>query len=105
MFSKGILIGDDVYCTSKLYKIAEESNSATKAVRRLLDGVFTLESLLQCTVSGLPPRGKGRQAYADPSSIKKFLEPAGVDAIIDKFRIYKVLFTCVDEKYGLQNCS
>ncbi|XP_029164824.1 uncharacterized protein LOC114936024 [Nylanderia fulva] len=82
--SKGILIGDNVYCTSKLYKIANESNSATKAVRRLLEGVFTLESLLQCTVSGLSPRGKGCQAYADPNSIKKFLEPAGVDAIIDK---------------------
>lgn len=87
MFSKGILIGDDVYCTSKLYKTAEASNSATKAVTRLLEGVFTLDSLLQCTVSGLPPRGKGRP-YADPSSIKKFLEPAGVDAIIGKFRIY-----------------
>lgn len=88
MFSKEILIGDDVYCTSKLYKTAEASNSATKAVTRLLEGVFTLDSLLQCTVSGFPPRGKGRQPYADPSSIKKFLEPAGVDAIISKFRIY-----------------
>lgn len=88
MFTKGTLIGDDVYCMSKIYRAAEESNSATKAVRRLLEGVFTLESLLHCTVFGLPPRGKGRQAYADRSSIKKVLEPSGVDAIIGKFRIY-----------------
>ncbi|EFN66741.1 hypothetical protein EAG_02467 [Camponotus floridanus] len=37
---KGILIGDDVYCTSKLYKTAEASNSATKAVRCLLEGLY-----------------------------------------------------------------
>lgn len=93
LFLKGMLIGDEIYCTSKLYRDAEESNSATKAVRRLLEGVFKLQSLLECTVSGYPPRGKGREAYAGQvDSVKNFLTPAGVDAIIGKFRMCSVLF-------------
>lgn len=52
------------------------------AGRRLIEGVFTPEALLSCTVSGLPPRGKGKAAYSDPNSVKGFLDMDGVDAII-----------------------
>ncbi|XP_072762598.1 uncharacterized protein [Anoplolepis gracilipes] len=73
-----------IYCLQEKYIQAENATSATMAGRRLLDGVFTSEALSICSLSGLPPRGKGKLAYANKSSIKPYLCPKAVTAIIDK---------------------
>ncbi|XP_011706366.1 PREDICTED: uncharacterized protein LOC105461562 [Wasmannia auropunctata] len=73
-----------IYCLQEKYIQAENATSATMAGRRLLDGVFTPEALSVCSLSGMPPRGKGKLAYADKSLIKPYLCPKAVTAIIDK---------------------
>ncbi|XP_011688635.1 PREDICTED: mitochondrial import receptor subunit TOM70-like [Wasmannia auropunctata] len=73
-----------IYCLQEKYIEAENATSATAASRRLLDGVFTPEALSVCSLSGMPPRSKGKLAYADKSLIKPCLCPNAVTAIIDK---------------------
>ncbi|KAK3919798.1 Glutamate--tRNA ligase [Frankliniella fusca] len=73
-----------VFCEALRYTAAESCGSATAAARHLLPGVFTEAAIISCSITGLPPRGKGKQAYADISSIKPHLCPKAVRAIIDQ---------------------
>ncbi|KAK3922578.1 Zinc finger protein Pegasus [Frankliniella fusca] len=71
-----------IYCGANEYALADGASSATAVARRLMGGVFTLEALDSCFVTGLPPRGKGRLAYQDKQNIKPYLCPKGVNAIV-----------------------
>lgn len=64
--------------------MAQNATSATMVARRLLEGVYTKGALRTCSVTGLPPRGKGKAAYSDTSLIKPYLCPKGVNAIVCK---------------------
>ena len=90
------------------YALADGSNTATAVARRLMDGVFTFEALSTCSVTGLLPRGKGKQAYQDPSSIKPYLCPKGVNAIVCKYRVPSVDYTVKNiclEMNTVRTCS
>lgn len=91
---QGSAIGDaqDVICSHSAYERALASNSASMAARRLLDGVFTIEAIAACSISGMPPRGKGKAAYLDASCIKPHLSPKGVTAIIGESLLFQVFF-------------
>lgn len=71
-----------IYCETSHYERAAASNSATMAARRLIDSVFHPDALATCSISGMPPRGKGKAAYEDPNVIKPHLAPRGIGAII-----------------------
>lgn len=52
---------NNVYCRKIYYKLAlVESSAATHLARKLLEGVFKMEFLLKCTLSGRPPRAQGK---------------------------------------------
>ncbi|KAK3915679.1 HEAT repeat-containing protein 6 [Frankliniella fusca] len=73
----------EINCCSTWWARAENANTATAVARRLCEGVFTREALLSCSVSGLPPRGRGKAAYeSDYSLVKPFLCPKAVNAIV-----------------------
>lgn len=55
------------------------------AASRLVDGVFIVEALQAYSISGMPPRGKGKAAYIEKTNIKPYLCPKAVKAIIGKF--------------------
>lgn len=65
---------------------ADAATTATMVARRLLEGVFTEEACCTCSVSGLPPRGKGKVAYKNASAIKPSLDQKAVKAIVSKFQ-------------------
>lgn len=81
----------NVYCSQTQYERAEMASSATMYARRVIEGVFTLDALQKCSVSGLPPRGKGRDSYKNAGSVKPYLDPKGVNAIVCK-SIFILLF-------------
>ncbi|KAK3924569.1 Putative BEN domain-containing protein B1 [Frankliniella fusca] len=73
----------EINCCLTWWARAENANTATAVARRLYEGVFTREALLSCSVSGLPPRGRGKAAYeSDYSLVKPFLCPKAVNAIV-----------------------
>ncbi len=76
--------GSGVFCREDDWLFAENATSATMVARRLLVGVFSDEAIYSCSVSGLPPRGKGKGAYANASVIKPFLCPKAVHGIVCK---------------------
>ncbi|XP_046400669.1 uncharacterized protein LOC124166968 isoform X2 [Ischnura elegans] len=73
---------NSIFCSEYTYQQARESKSSTMAARRLLEGVFTLAALQACSISGKPPRGKGRAAYNEGANIKPCLCPKAVNAIV-----------------------
>ncbi|XP_034237179.1 uncharacterized protein LOC117642762 [Thrips palmi] len=80
-----------VYCCALQFSRAESGSSATMVARRLVEGVFTREALLSSSVSGLPPRGKGKAAYAGQgaTAVKPFLDPKGINAIVCQSLIFQ----------------
>jgi len=70
---------------------AAEGGSTSMAVRNLCEGVFTDAALSQCSLTGMPPRGKGREVYQDPSKIKPFINQKAIGEIIRKFCISVLL--------------
>lgn len=88
IFLQGVEVGEGtgVYCTAEAYKAADGATTATMVARRLLDGVFTEEACCACSVTGLPPRGKGKDAYKDASAIKPGLDQKAVKAIVSEFQ-------------------
>lgn len=68
-----MLIKDGVYCKRRILESAKGvSFKASHLVRRLLEGVFKPEALLQSTVSGRAPRAQGKERqsqHVDPLNV------------------------------------
>lgn len=57
-----VLLMDNVYCRKKIWISAlGNSKAVTHVARRLLQGVFKEEKLLQCTLTGQSPRAQGKE--------------------------------------------
>lgn len=77
------LLSSGIFCTKGIFDLAEGAGNASVAVRRLLQGVFTGQALLSCSLTGMPPRGKGQAAYKENAEmIRPHLCPKSVSAII-----------------------
>ncbi|CAG5109317.1 Protein of unknown function [Cotesia congregata] len=73
-------IGNSVYCRNAIYDSATgASKKATYIARRLLKGIFTHESLMNCTLTGQAPRGKHTKSDVEIIPLNK----RGRDAILD----------------------
>ena len=75
-------VGSGIFCDVSVYAQACSSTSTTQAARQLLVGAFSDRALFSCTLTGLPPRCKGRQSYTDSVKIKPALDPKGINAIV-----------------------
>lgn len=61
-FFQMVLLTNGIYCRKKILKSAlGNSKAVTHIARRLITGVFKEEKLLQCTLSGQPPRAQGKE--------------------------------------------
>ncbi|KAH0560870.1 titin homolog [Cotesia glomerata] len=73
-------IGNSVYCRNVIYDSATgASKKATHIARRLIEGVFTHESLMKYTLTGQAPRGKDTKSNVAIRPLNK----RGKDAILD----------------------
>ncbi|XP_044584815.1 uncharacterized protein LOC123273893 [Cotesia glomerata] len=73
-------IGNSVYCRNVIYDSATgASKKATHIARRLIEGVFTHESLIKCTLTGQAPRGKDTKSDFAIRPLNK----RGKDVILD----------------------
>ncbi|XP_037813769.1 uncharacterized protein LOC119604935 [Lucilia sericata] len=53
---------DNIYCRKIVYDSALGSSfKASHLARRLIEGVFKLEAILTCTLSGQPPKAQGEE--------------------------------------------
>ncbi|CAD6208982.1 GSCOCG00010794001-RA-CDS [Cotesia congregata] len=57
-----ILLKDNIYCTKTAFEDAVDFSrkSATSFLRRLMNGVFKRNAILNCTYSGRPPNAQGK---------------------------------------------
>lgn len=55
-------IGNNIYCRQTILNMAlGSSTKPTHLARKLLEGVFTLQTLLASTLTGMSPRAQGKE--------------------------------------------
>ena len=73
----------EVYAQEDDIDDAEECNSSTKYIRRMMVAVYTKEAMKRATPTGFPARGKGKSHLIQKDNLPR-LHPHGIKAIISK---------------------
>lgn len=83
-----ILLGRNIYCRKTVLGDAlNQANNARQLGRRLIQGVFKLEAVLQSTFTGTPYRPKFRSSDGRQQQIKA-LHKVAKDTIIGRYSSY-----------------
>lgn len=83
-------IGNNIYCRITIYQSAiRASYKTTHLARRLLEGVFTHEALMSCTLTKQAPRSKDKTV-----NVIMPLNQRAKDAIVGKCSF--LFMNCID---------